>query len=283
MKWIKIGKRLRWPTSLVIITIWLVINAYRTGPPPAVTNAPGQTSCATSPACHVDSFSVHPGFADITVMGGVPANGYKPGETLTLMPYTMSTGDSIIGFEAVAMLTNATAAGQVLITDSYRTQLVSHDGLQYVMHTAEGTDHPGMHDWMYEWIAPPKGSGDVTIYGAFVSANNDHTAGADKVYTDTLFLPEDLSAGLTLPVSGSWSVSQVFPNPVDQFLNLEIINLNREQLSVQILDIDGRVLLSESGQYTGLKSFDMARLKAGLKLISISNGNNSFTQAFVKY
>jgi len=272
-----------WFLILSAATVWISINAYRSGPPPFTTNAPGESSCATSPACHVDSFSIHPGFGDFTVMGGVPANGYKPGETLTLMPYTMGTGDSVIGFETVAELADGSAAGQVLISDAYRTQLVNHNGLQYVMHTAAGTDHPGMHDWMYEWIAPPKGSGPVMFYVTFVSANNDHTAGGDKIYTDTLLLKEDISAGIRQTALSHWSVALLFPNPVSDILNIQIDNPKNQLLTLRILNIEGKILLERKTDTNGLVVCHTDSFQPGIKILQISKGNNLFSKAFVKY
>ncbi len=228
-------RRIILPIALAVC-VFVLFQSYQGGPPAGTTNAPGETSCATSPACHIDTPNTGPGFAEITVMGGVPANGYKPGETLTLMPYMMNTGDSVMGFETVVLFPDGKNAGSVMITDPVKTQMVTSSGLEYVMQTQTGSLKPGMHDWMYDWVAPPKGSGGVVVYGAFVSANNDNTSGGDRVYTDTLYLPEDVTAGTGDPASQSLRFHAVR----GQELLLSIYNPLNHMFTVRVYDMSGR-------------------------------------------
>ena len=126
----------------------------------------------------------------ITAMEDI-SNGYIPGNSYNIMPFVTQTGVTKIGFQTVALLSNGQGAGSIIITN-IKTQVTPSGGKQYVTHTASGNLNVGMHDWMYEWQAPPAGSGTVTIYAAFIASNNNMVADSfDCVYTDSLVIPEN--------------------------------------------------------------------------------------------
>jgi hypothetical protein len=163
--------------------------SYSTGAPMASTSAPGETGCGTNMLCHNGVPNSGSGGTMLTTMENI-SNGYVPGATYTIMPYVSQAGSSKIGFQTVALLASGQGAGSVTITN-LKTQVNAEAGKEYVTHTASGNLNVGLHDWMYEWTAPPAGSGTVTIYGAFLATNNDMTASGDSIYTDSLVITEN--------------------------------------------------------------------------------------------
>ncbi len=259
--------------SLLFAFMFLMLS-YVNNNPPGVTNAPGETSCATNALCHVGPVNSGAGFGEITVMGGIPANGYVPDQSYTLMPFVMDSVFVTRGFQTLALLSNNSAAGSVLITDPVKTQLISSGGKEYVTQTDTGSQNPGMHDWMYEWTAPPSGSGAVTIYGAFVAADGSGDASGDRVYTDSLVLEEDLSAGWFEPFGGgSTYFGAILPNPTNDFIHIPVKGDMQALPRVLVYSFDGR--LSERVTPTASLSsnekitLDVSMLKPGIYFITL--------------
>ncbi len=228
-----------------ILMVIIVISAYVMGPPTGVTNAPGESGCATNASCHIDTFTAHPGFGMITVMNGIPPNGYIPDSVYTMMPYTMNTGDSIIGFQTVALLSNGDNGGTVSITDPVRTQLLTTASPyhEYVTQTQAGSVNPLMHDWMYHWQAPSSGSGTVTFYVAFVSSNNDNGSSGDKVYVDSLVFMENTTSTSDILSHGDLSISLIYPMPAYNYIAIGFQGSNSTDLQISLHDISGRTVI----------------------------------------
>jgi len=256
------------------LAVTLIISSYVGGPPPATTNAPSETTCSTNGLCHAGPANHGPGFADITIDGGIPLNGYTPGQTYMLMPYLVPQDTAMIrsGFEVVALLqSNGNAAGNVVITDPSKTQLVIYNNKQYTEQTAAGAITPGMHDWMYNWTAPPVGSGTVIFYGAFVAGNGDGTSSGDYIYTDSLVLPEN-TTGINENAADNGFIHSLFPNPATTSINIEFSATSQEVVLLTVYSMDGRVLYSENVSilpHHFIYTIPIDNLPLGVYLISV--------------
>ncbi len=239
---------------LLLAFVSIVISAYIAGAPTASTNAPGENTCYGSPLCHAGTPNTGPGFGEMTVMDGVPpGNLYIPGQTYEMMPYTIdSIGRPNSGFQAVALLSSGNGAGEVTLTMPMYTQFITSGGKEYVENTPTGAVEPttdNMHDWMYDWEAPPPGSGTVTFYAAFVTGDGDSSASGDNIYTDTLVLYEDTTAGigiLDMYNTKGFAIKRVYPLPTDDFVNIDISMDKYSELHVSVVDIEGRIALHKT-------------------------------------
>lgn len=259
----------------ILYTINQNVLSYSSGAPVASTNAPGETTCATNMLCHNVVPNSGSGGAMISTMENI-SNGYVPGTVYNMMPYVNQAGSSKIGFQTVALLSNGQGAGSVTITNT-KTQMNSDAGKEYVTHTSSGNFNVGLHDWMYEWTAPPAGSGTVTVYGAFIASNNSMTADTgDYIYTDSLVIPEKTTgvqdcAGHKFRIN---SVSQLAGG--DVFL-ISYFSKETSRADITVYDITGKQLkYTTETFYPGSNNTRfMLEYPAGIYFISINFAGRS--------
>lgn len=264
---------------LVAVAAFIILISYRSGPPVATTCAPGETSCATNSFCH-DDFPANSGglFGEITIDGGVPpGNLYVPGQTYMLMSFVGDTSymGKIYGFQTVAKLSDGSRAGMVMITNPTKTRMDSSiDGNEYVSQTTNGSSIMGIHDWMYDWTAPPPGSGKVVIYTALLAADGDGTANGDHVYTDSLVLNEN-TTGFPEQFGKTGSlIRNLFPVPFNKTLTIECRqSLNR----IFISDVTGKIIssinLTDKSSSSLRYDIDTSHLSDGIFLLVFTDNN----------
>ena len=126
------------------------------GSPGGKTGSPMDNSDCTS--CHnVAGTTVST--TDIT--SNIPSTGYIPGNT-----YTITTSSWADGFEITCEEnTGNTKTGTFFNTNASSTQLVNNGNA--ITHTATGISS---NTWSFDWEAPSIGTGDITFYGAFITA-----------------------------------------------------------------------------------------------------------------
>lgn len=77
-------------------------------------------------------------------------------------------------------------------------------------------------------------------------------------------------------------VSEIFPNPVNDFLNLNISTYSKEKLDISILDITGRVVKKRIVSPNKQLKIDVRDLKAGLFLLKINFNKQIYSYKFIK-
>lgn len=168
--------------GLAVLVCGSLVIGHSTGPPEAVTGAPGETLCTD---CHLGNTVNTPG-GSLTITPS--AMQYTPGETLGVVVNLSKTGQLRWGFELTALDGSGNSAGTLLDTSIYTQLLSGVNGRQYIEHTALGTYEgiagvsPG---WGFLWVAPPVDAGPVTLYAAGNAANDDQFNTGDFIYTAT--------------------------------------------------------------------------------------------------
>jgi hypothetical protein len=261
------------------MSILTIIFAYKSGAPAGSTCAPMETSCATNGLCHSSTPNTGSGTYDITLMGGIPANGYVPGTTYTLMPWVIDTTKVLFGFQILARKSDGSKAGTVSITSNLKTKLITGNGLEYVEQTSSGATVFGIHDWMYDWTAPPQGSGKVTFYAAFVAANGNTAASGDEVYIDSLIIQES-ATGISENNGLDKNVS-LFPNPAKDIISIHFNKMLPANSTMRIIDVNGKLVSSEildvMPAFSGVRNINVARLKDGMYLMQILTDDGTFS------
>jgi len=145
---------------------------------------PNLSSCIE---CH--SGGLNPGDGDLRLLN-IPAT-IVPGQTYDLTVELLHPGQSRWGFELTVLDEAGNAGGQLVVTDTTRTQL-SHDNARnrdFLKHTLEGTDAGtfGPTQWGFQWTAPPTFSA-ITFYFAGDAADNSGTVQGDFIYTRSVTL-----------------------------------------------------------------------------------------------
>ena len=191
--------------------------AYRTGPDPGYTGAPGELDCT---ACHF-SGPAPTGQFSIT---GLPAN-YTPNAEIPLTVTLTQGGRAAFGFQATAIDDAGNAAGSVILTEPARTQLITSgiSGNQrfYVEHTTGGANPTGSGtgSWTFKWQAPAASVGRVRFFVAGNAANNDNTQLGDAIYTTSASTqpaatPTPTPIALVTVSAASFQAKPVTPNSI---------------------------------------------------------------------
>lgn len=269
--------------SLIIIAFALnkQVLSYGGGAPTGSTNAPGEISCSAM-LCHNSTPNTGTGAAMLDIMEDI-SNGYVPGATYSVMPFVSQDGSTKSGFQTVALLSNGQGAGTVTIT-YIKTKVDTAGGKEYVSHTPSGNLNVGLHDWMYDWTAPPQGSGTVTIYGAFIAANGNGSASGDSIYTDSLVIPE-MSTGINRGGASEFFRFNVFPALTKEGFTVFYFSEENCLMKFSIFDISGNLILKRSyDAVPGENSFqvDFMNYPAGIYFISVDGANGMGIKKIVK-
>lgn len=160
------------------------VAAFRSGPPPSQTGAPGETTCAS---CH-GSFPLNSGGGTFTITG-LPAN-YSAGQEVDITVTLTQSNRALYGFQVTALNDAGGQAGTLIVTDPVRTQTVTGSvggGRTYIEHTFDGTTPSSANQgsWTFRWRAPATSAGRVTFYAAGNAANGNGNTGGDFIYTAT--------------------------------------------------------------------------------------------------
>jgi len=174
-------------------------------------------------------------------------------------PYTVGTDDQWGGGGPDAQTTMSSTHTLPAGADCYSVRLIDSygDGQQY----GTGTN-------------PQGGFGiEIQSYGNVIF-NWDGGSGWSQVDRDAA-MKTDASSSL-----GEFSIENVsiFPNPASDVLNVNF-NVDANEYTVSILDLQGRVLASESGSQN--VTFPVAELASGSYLVTIATENGVHTESVV--
>jgi hypothetical protein len=186
--------------TLTLVFVSLRSLTYSSGPPAALTAAPGEGTCSQ---CHgtgtdVTSGTVWNGMT-LSVTGGSLSSLVR--NTTYTMNLTFADPNSIkYGFELCVLQTGATtstASLGTLISPSGNTQLVTSGNRTYIEHTSSGTSAPSNTlTWTFQWQAPPTYTGGARFYVVVNSTDNDgNPSPGDVIYS------KSFAATVVLPVS----------------------------------------------------------------------------------
>jgi len=92
-----------------------------------------------------------------------------------------------------------------------------------------------------EWQAPETDAGPVTFYVAVNDANNNGGRTGDDIYTTSLAVEAELTSSIN-DIS-SLKGGSIYPNPVDEQLNLELNLATATNLTGRIRNITGQSVL----------------------------------------
>jgi hypothetical protein len=256
-------------------------HSNNSGAPAGRTGSPADgLTCATS-NCHAGNPTISP---SQIITSNVPVSGYLAGQTYTITAACAQVGINKYGFQISPQATNGSLLGQLIITNTTTTKIVS---TKYVTHTASGTAGIGGRTWSFNWVAPAAGTGDVTFYGSFNFTNSSSTAGGDIIRTNTLLISEDLTTSGIAPVNGDKLAAILYPNPIQSDATLRINLESQETVLVKILSLNGQ-LIAEPMEFfgtPGTNEFSIqvpGNLNTGAYKLMVTAGNASSVKTFFK-
>lgn len=155
------------------------VQAYRAGPDPSLTDAPGETNCT---ACHGGG----PIGGTLEILG-LPQS-YAINQEVTVTVKLTQASRLRYGFQLTAIDSTGKQAGTLIPTDNRtqtRTAPVNGQTRQYINHTSTGTSpfQTGVGQWSFTWKAPTTDVGTITFYVAGNAANGQGNQQGDSIYT----------------------------------------------------------------------------------------------------
>jgi hypothetical protein len=160
-------------------------------------------------------------------------------------------------------------------------RIVTLGGRQY----AEQSRRSTANTFQMTWTAPAAGTGDLRVYAAGMAVNGDGGTGRDNAVKATLNLNEATSTGLNSDKILKAQI-KVYPNPAIEFARVEIEgNSENEQLWVNLLDVQGRILQSKKLQQPAQSSqvdLNVKALPKGQYWVQVSNGSRTKTISLLK-
>lgn len=140
---------------------------------------------ATCTDCHNGTAQQQSGWITTTI----PAEGFTPGETYTIVATGTHSGVVKFGFELTAEDVSGNKTGTFTITDATRTKFITANNS--VTHTSGGTTPTGtMSTWSMDWTAPNPAPSVVKFNAAFNAANGNGMSSGDVIYTTELSVVE---------------------------------------------------------------------------------------------
>jgi hypothetical protein len=225
-------------TTLLLGLAWTTgALAFSSGPPDALTGAPGENTCTS---CHT-SFPLNSGAGMISVSG-------VPGSWTPLTDYdltvTVEDGDAQRwGYEFTVLDVNGGSAGTLVLLDG-DSQLSTTGGRTYAKHTSAGTrlGMTGAASWTVRWTSPSSGGGDITFYAAGNAANGDFGSFGDRIYsTSTVWSEGGLSAAGP-PVLAEARLGAAFPNPFNPLTTISYELAGDMEIHLAVYALDGSLV-----------------------------------------
>lgn len=162
--------------AIPIAVLPLLLLAYRLGPPPGHTGAPGEETCWAT-GCHMTSTGAFIENSNAITLTFPSGPVYQPGVTQRLRLQISDPQGRVFGFELSVRDGQNRQAG--ILTAGAGTEVVTEEGIAYLRHrmpTPEGT-------FDFDWTPPASAVGPVTFYVAANAANNDFNNTGDRIHT----------------------------------------------------------------------------------------------------
>jgi hypothetical protein len=298
--------------SFLILAISIVLSSYVEGPAirsgwdcsGAESGLSNPTGCNASGGCHSSSAT-----AGITVVleldsAGIPVNGYRGGKTYTVrLSGTNTTSSSLpaFGFQVAAILGSTeqvtpTTAG-TWGTAPVQTHIAAPRTNDYVLSIFEqssaisATTGGGAHGSTYvdsiSWTAPAAGTGTVSFWAALNAVNRDGNADQGDLWNVThLVVAEDTVAqqvnGIAVLPAGDINV---YPNPVNDLLNIQWNNSNSGTYTLSIYNINGQLITTEKNSLMGglnTQSISTSAWLPGIYFVQVQSGDAARVFRIVK-
>jgi len=233
-----------------------------------VTGAPTDNGTCANAGCHGGG-SFDPVVTIELLENGNTVAAYVPGSSYTLR-VTNTPGNGVpggFGFQALAIDAALNGAGTWgVLGDKQHTVTLS--GREYVEH-----DEPNNNNvFEMEWIAPVKGTGDVTFYSASNAANLDDNTSGDSIDNTSLTVGEDNPSATSSTIRQNARLS-IFPNPVNDALNLEIASRTSGNFNLRFFDVSWKIVkVARINLNSGIneKIVNVSDLQSGFYLVQLS-------------
>jgi hypothetical protein len=95
----------------------------------------------------------------------------------------------------------------------------------------------------------------------------------------------DINVNIHEIISGLQATCQIYPNPANNFINVNIVNFEEELVIISLIDLSGEVIIRQECEVLDgslLKRIDIEELRKGLYIVSIQAGDRMLFEKFIK-
>ncbi len=220
--------------------------------------------------CHIGNM-FNPSISAQLLKNDVPTTEYEPEEDYTLrLVVNVATGSPArYGFHTVALQGTNNANAGTFDSPPAGFRISTVNNRRYAEHSSPRPTNT----LEIKWKAPAAGSGAVRFYAAGIAANGNGSSSGDgaAVLPQPLVIGERIASNLggvkLLPITMT-----VFPNPVQDVLNLRIEGDKNGLHTLQLLDAQGREWLRRVVQLrpgSHAESLPVEDLPAGLYILRL--------------
>lgn len=167
--------------------VFFIARTNQSGPGSGYTNAPSESSCATS-GCHGTGSPVTSGtnWNRLSLRDNFTGSGYIPDSTYELVLTYKESGMLKSGFQITCLNSSNAKAGTFATLDG-RTQVYTASNRSYLGHTLTGssTINTDTTSYRIKWTAPATNMGTVTFYATLNKANGNSQSSGDVIYAKT--------------------------------------------------------------------------------------------------
>ncbi len=129
---------------------------------------------------------------------------------------------------------------------------------------------------------PIESIGKLTFNNGNLLVTNSTGPNASFAIADLRYLTFNAALSTTEQVPKSARSFYAYPNPVSNFLNLSTADSSVLVGSIQVISVEGRLLLQQNEQPSSSKTIDVSALPQGLYLCKVTSGNLTQTIKFLK-
>jgi hypothetical protein len=143
------------------------------------------------------------------------------------------------------------------------------------------------NNFSFKWKAPSYIPGNnIRLYVSGLAVNGNSTTSGDANNSTSIQLSEAFVTPTSVQVFNKLELD-IYPNPTVSVLNLDFFNNESSELAVNIISIDGKVVLNESFNIVSGEnriSLNVENLNSGLYLLTTQDLNGAkSSRSFVKY
>lgn len=219
---------------------------------------------------------------EVAILDGMsPVTEYIPGKNYTLQVKITATAGTPVGYGYQAAILDAkNAQAGSFGTAPAGQRVVTLGGRQY----AEQSRRSTANTFQIPWTAPAAGAGELKVYTAGMAVNGSGTGG-DSPEKIAVTLKEAKVTSLAAHKILAAQI-KVYPNPAVEFARVEIEgSMESDQLLVNLLDVQGRILQSKNLQQHQQRSqieLNVKALPKGQYWVQVSNGKRVKTVSLLK-
>ncbi len=228
------------------------------GAPLGWTGAPLEGTCSTSGGCHNGGSFTN----TATTITGLPANIEANKDYVITINCTSATAKTS-GFEITALNDSGTKSGVWTAGAGQKTDNINSPSRQYVTQSAPQKFVNGAVKYTCNWKSPATSpSKNITFYAVVLAANSNGATSGDAAFaaTQKVTFPTVAANDLTLQ-----SAMTVFPNPVANVLNINILNI--ENANFELVNEYGQVVLFS--KLNEKNTFDVSNFARGIYFAKI--------------